>query len=114
MAVPGPTARLRFREMTPADQAPMETLLGDPAVMWVYPRPYDPVGVRGWIDWNVRLYREHGFGLWLLELRETGEFIGECGLTPQVVEGVTDEPIPVYEVRVEGDEVRVEAAGDGR
>jgi nitrite reductase/ring-hydroxylating ferredoxin subunit len=31
----------------------------------------------------------------------------------EVIDGVTDEPIPVYAVRVEGDEVRVEAPGSG-
>jgi nitrite reductase (NADH) small subunit len=31
-------------------------------------------------------------------------------LTGEVVEGLTDEPIPVYEVRVEGDEVKVAVA----
>lgn len=76
--------------MTPADQPDMERLLGDAEVMWVYGAPFDRERVRDWIDWNVRLYRDHGFGLWLLTLRETGEFVGECGLTPQVVEGTTE------------------------
>lgn len=87
---PPPTSRLTFREMTPADQPQMQLLLGDPDVMWVYPRPYDHDKVRAWIDWNVGLYRDRGFGLWLLTLRETGEFVGECGLTPQQVEGTTE------------------------
>jgi RimJ/RimL family protein N-acetyltransferase len=90
VAVPPPTARLTFREMSPADQELMETLLGDPEVMWVYPRPYDSEAVRAWIDWNVGLYRDRGFGLWILTLRDTGEFVGECGLTPQQVEGTTE------------------------
>jgi nitrite reductase/ring-hydroxylating ferredoxin subunit len=34
-------------------------------------------------------------------------------VTGEVIDGVTDEPIPVYAVRVEGDEVRVEAPGNG-
>ena len=89
-ACPPPTARLAFREMTADDQPALERLLGDPEVMWVYATPFDGDRVRGWIDWNLRLYRERGFGLWLLTLRETGEFVGECGLTPQVVEGVTE------------------------
>jgi len=29
-------------------------------------------------------------GSGLIELRETGEFVGDCGLTPQEVEGVTE------------------------
>src|SRR4051794_7139915 len=90
MAVPPPTPRLAFREMTLADQPDMERLLGDPEVMWVYPRPYDAERVRDWIEWNRRLYRDRGFGLWLLTLRDTGAFVGECGLTPQEVEGTTE------------------------
>jgi RimJ/RimL family protein N-acetyltransferase len=76
--------------MTAADQPVLERLLGDPEVMWVYGAPFDTDRVRAWIDWNVRLYRERGFGLWLLSLRETDEFVGECGLTPQVVDGTTE------------------------
>ena len=43
-----------------------------------------------WTAWNQRLYREHGFGLLLLTLREGGEFVGDCGLTPQQVDGVIE------------------------
>jgi hypothetical protein len=53
----------------------MAELLGDPQVMRHYPQPKS---------------REHGFGLWLLTLRATGEFVGDCGLTPQLVDGVTE------------------------
>jgi len=73
-----------------ADQPAMERLLGDPEVMWVYPRPFTTDAVRAWIEWNVGLYRDRGFGLWILTLRDTGEFVGECGLTPQQVEGTTE------------------------
>ena len=31
--------------------------------------------------------------------------------TGEVIDGVTDEPIPVYEVRVEGEDIRIKAAG---
>lgn len=40
----------------------------------------------GWIAWNQRNYREHGFGLWVIE-SHAGEFLGDCGLTMQEVEG---------------------------
>jgi RimJ/RimL family protein N-acetyltransferase len=39
-----------------------------------------------WIDWNVGTYAEHGFGLWVIETH-AGEFVGDCGLTLQEVEG---------------------------
>jgi RimJ/RimL family protein N-acetyltransferase len=58
--------------------------------MRYYPRPKNRDEALAWIDWNQRLYQQEGFGLWLLTLRATGEFVGDCGLTPQLVEGTTD------------------------
>lgn len=73
--LPAPTPRLRFREMTEADLPDISTLdLGGTR------------GPAGWIEWNRRSYAEHGFGLWVVETHE-GEFVGDCGLTLQEVEG---------------------------
>ena len=68
----------------------MAALLGDPEVMAYYPRPKSREEARAWIEWNQRLYREHGFGLWLMTLRHSGAFVGDCGLTLQRVDGVTE------------------------
>jgi RimJ/RimL family protein N-acetyltransferase len=84
---PGPTRRLAFRQMLGSDLDDMAALLGDPAVMRYYPRPKNRDEALAWIDWNRRLYRQEGFGLWLITLSSTGEFVGDCGLTPQEVEG---------------------------
>lgn len=43
-------------------------------------------GPHGWIAWNRRNYADHGFGLWVIETH-AGEFVGDCGLTMQEVEG---------------------------
>ncbi len=88
--VPPPTSRLAFREMTPDDLDDMAALLGDPEAMRFYPHPKSRDEALAWITWNQRLYREHGFGLWLLTLRDSSEFVGDCGLTPQDVDGVTE------------------------
>jgi RimJ/RimL family protein N-acetyltransferase len=87
--VPAPTQRLAFRQMTARDLDDMAALLGDPEVMRYYPHPKNRDEALAWIDWNQRLYRQEGFGLWLLTLRATGEFVGDCGLTPQQIEGTT-------------------------
>ena len=84
MAVPAPTPRLTFREMTLDDLDDMAGLLSDPQVMRHYPQPKTREEALAWIAWNQRLYREHGFGLWLLTLRATGAFVGDCGLTPSM------------------------------
>jgi RimJ/RimL family protein N-acetyltransferase len=83
------TARLMFRDMTPEDLDDMASLLGDPEVMTYYPRPTTRPEAAQWIDWNRSLYRTHGYGLWLLTTAD-GEFVGDCSLTPQVVDGVTE------------------------
>jgi RimJ/RimL family protein N-acetyltransferase len=97
--------------MTLDDLDAMAALLGDPQVMRYYPHPKSREEALAWIAWNRRLYREHGFGLWLLTLRATGEFVGDCGLTPQHVDGVTELEVG-YHVRaaLQGRGLATEAA----
>jgi RimJ/RimL family protein N-acetyltransferase len=83
------SARLTFREMSLDDLDDMALLLGDPEVMTYYPRPKTREESAQWIYWNRGLYRTHGYGLWLLTAAD-GAFVGDCGLTPQVVDGVTE------------------------
>jgi RimJ/RimL family protein N-acetyltransferase len=83
------TERLVLREMTDDDLDNIATLLGDEDVMAYYPRPKTREEAQRWIRWNTRLYNEHGFGLWVMTLRD-GTFVGECGLTIQVVDGVEE------------------------
>jgi RimJ/RimL family protein N-acetyltransferase len=83
------SARLTFREMTPDDLDDMARLLGHPEVMTYYPRPKTRDEAGQWIEWNRALYRTRGYGLWLLSTQD-GAFVGDCGLTPQQVDGVTE------------------------
>lgn len=65
----------------------MAALLGDPEVMRFYPAPKTREQAAQWIAWNQRNYAERGYGLWILET-SAGEFVGDCGLTWQTVNGV--------------------------
>lgn len=85
--------------MTVADLDDMAALLGDPEVMRYYPRPLSRSETLGWIEWNRRLYRSRGFGLWVM-LTHDDEFVGDCGLTVQRVDGV-DEIEVGYHVRAD-------------
>ncbi|WP_394771563.1 GNAT family N-acetyltransferase [Lacisediminihabitans sp.] len=78
--------RLTFRKMTDDDLDEMAGLLGDPGVMAYYPRPKSVGEAQAWIDWNTSNYEKHGFGLWIIETR-SGQFVGDCGLTWQAVNG---------------------------
>jgi RimJ/RimL family protein N-acetyltransferase len=75
--------------MTPADLDNMTTLLGSPVVMAYYPRPKTRDEAAGWVAWNEENYARDGFGLWILH-DSSGAFVGDCGLTWQVVDGVAD------------------------
>jgi RimJ/RimL family protein N-acetyltransferase len=111
MPPPPPTPRLAFREMTHDDLDDMAGLLGDPEVMRYYPRPKSRDEALAWIAWNQRLYREYGVGLWLVTLRDSGEFVGDCGLTPQQVDGAAEIEVG-YHVRaaLQGRGLATEAA----
>ena len=83
------TARLRLREYTMADLDALYQILSDAETMKHYPAPYDRARTKGWIDWCLNSYRTEGFGLWAVELKETGAFIGDCGLSLQNIDGET-------------------------
>jgi RimJ/RimL family protein N-acetyltransferase len=75
--------------MTEDDLDDVARLLGDPVVMRFYPAPKSRSAALDWIRWNRRDYARDGFGLWLLT-DPGGAFLGECGLTWQEVDGVSE------------------------
>ncbi|MBR5409362.1 MAG: GNAT family N-acetyltransferase [Clostridia bacterium] len=81
------TKRLLLREMTQDDYAALLPVLGDPETMRHYPTAFDGQRVKDWIERNRNRYRKDGFGLWAVCLKETGELIGDCGLTLQNING---------------------------
>jgi RimJ/RimL family protein N-acetyltransferase len=80
------TARLRLRPYTLADESALFEVFADPYAREFYPEMADRAKVRKWIEWNLGNYGEFGYGLWAVELKSSGEFIGDCGLTWQDVE----------------------------
>lgn len=109
------TRRLILRELTPGDLDDIAALLGDPEVMRYYPRPRSREEAGEWIDWNLRLYRDYGFGLWAVTLRDSGAFVGDCGLTLQRVDGAEEIEVG-YHVRasLQGNGYATEAAAAAR
>ena len=87
------TTRLRFRPYAIEDVGHVYELFADSCAQRFYPMSVDGDAAQGWICWNLRNYDQYGFGLWALELRETGEFAGDCGITMQEVDEV-----PTHEV----------------
>lgn len=81
------TDRLVLREFTPDDFEALYEILSDPETMQHYPAPYDAERTKNWITWNLNNYKKYGFGLWAVVLKETGEFIGDCGISIQNIDG---------------------------
>ena len=81
------TERLLLREMTEEDFPALYKVLADSDIMKHYPYVFDEDRVRNWILRNIDRYRVFGFGLWAVCLKGTGEMIGDCGLTLQLVNG---------------------------
>ena len=81
------TERLRLRAYTTADEAELFEVFADPYARRFYPEMADRAKVRAWIEWNLGNYNEFGFGLWAMEVKVEGRFVGDCGLTYQDVEG---------------------------
>jgi RimJ/RimL family protein N-acetyltransferase len=81
------TSRLALREFVPADADALKRVIGDPITMRYYPFPFDRTAVVRWIERNRKRYEDHGHGLWAMDLRSSGEMIGDCGITLQEVGG---------------------------
>ena len=77
------TPRLSLRRMGEGDLPALGKMLQDARVMYAYNGPFTEAETREWLDRQLARYERWGFGLWGMDLRETGEMIGQCGLTMQ-------------------------------
>ncbi len=83
------TARLFLRQMTQKDFNSLAAILQDEETMTAYNGAFNDEEVQEWLDRQLMRYREYGpeMGLWAVVLKETGEMIGQCGLTYQPWKG---------------------------
>jgi RimJ/RimL family protein N-acetyltransferase len=76
------TDRLLMRRWRPADREPFAAMNADPEVMRYFPATMTRAASDAFVDRIEGRFEERGFGLWALERRETGEFLGYTGLNP--------------------------------
>lgn len=81
------TDRLYLREMKQSDFNSLCDFLQDAQVMYAYEHAFSNDEVQTWLDNQIRRYQKFGFGLWAIIKKDTGEFIGDCGLTYQDFNG---------------------------
>jgi ribosomal-protein-alanine N-acetyltransferase len=92
MTTPHPileTDRLILRPLTMDDLDDLAALYRDPEI-----RRYFPEGVISYeetkeeLEWQIENnYAKYGYGLWATIHKETGKFIGRCGLLPWHLDG---------------------------
>lgn len=105
------TDRLILRQMGRDDAHLLQQIFADPIAMKYYPSTKDNQETMEWIDWTLRNYEECGAGLWIVENRINGDFLGQCGIVPQIVEGVREMEIGyLFARRVWGNGYATEAA----
>jgi RimJ/RimL family protein N-acetyltransferase len=92
-SVPPDTQRLCFRALNLEDMGPLQVIFSDPVAMRHYPALKSVAETREWIERSMASYARHGHGLWAVCLRETGEFLGQCGLIHQELRAKPDKEI---------------------
>ena len=93
------TERLVLRKMTQDDAGNLLEIFSDPVAMKYYPSTKNEHETMDWITWTEKNYHEYGVGLWIVEDKLTGEFLGQCGIVPQEVDGVIEMEIGYLFVR---------------
>lgn len=74
------TERLLLRRWRRRDRKPFAALNADPEVMEHFPSRLTRDQSDAMVDRLEELFKSQGFGLWALEVKQTGEFIGFTGL----------------------------------
>lgn len=92
------TPRLILREFVPEDVDALAKVICDSETTKYYPVTFDRAATVEWIERNRLRYAMDGFGLWAMILKQTGELVGDCGLTRQDVNGTSEIEIG-YHVR---------------
>jgi ribosomal-protein-alanine N-acetyltransferase len=74
------TPRLILREWRDDDLEPFAAMSADPEIMELLLGPYDRAKSENWVAWARDFWREHGYGLWVVEIPGTARFVGIVGL----------------------------------
>ena len=83
------TKRLILRPMLESDLDALLLIFTDPNVMASFGEdPFTREQMQRWLQRNLDHQKEHGYGLFSVLLKETGELIGDCGLEQMDVNGL--------------------------
>jgi RimJ/RimL family protein N-acetyltransferase len=77
------TKRLSLRHLALNDVDNLLGIFSDPDAMRYYSATKGRKETIDWINWNIKSYIDHGFGLWAVMRKDTSAFAGQCGLIMQ-------------------------------
>ena len=81
------TDRLRLRPLTWEDLEDLCEILQDRETMYAYEHAFSDREVEEWLKRQLTRYERDGFGLWAAVDKESGEMVGQIGLTLQDWDG---------------------------
>jgi RimJ/RimL family protein N-acetyltransferase len=80
------TKRVYLRELTVTDIPEMSKILQNAETMYAYEHAFTDEEVSAWYTTQLERYKNYGYGLWAVILKEINVFIGLCGLSLQTVD----------------------------
>lgn len=105
------TKRLILRRLSNEDLPFLKLSLCDAETMYAYEHGFSDEEAREWLQRQLDRYEKDNCGLWGVVLKDTGGFIGQCGITMQPLE---DDTVPeigyVFDRRFWGHGYATEAA----
>jgi RimJ/RimL family protein N-acetyltransferase len=76
------TDRLIMRRWLDSDLEPFAAMNADPETMRFFPATLDRAASDAMVERIEQRFEQQGYGLWALEVTESGQFIGFTGLNP--------------------------------
>ena len=81
------TKRMHLRPLSSGDEDHLLKIFSDPVAMEFYLGTKTQEDAEKWIEKTKKIYQEQQIGFLVCELKDTGEFVGICGLLPQSPNG---------------------------
>ncbi|MDD3915431.1 MAG: GNAT family N-acetyltransferase, partial [Bacteroidales bacterium] len=81
------TSRLYLRQLIIQYISNLSLVLSDKESMRYYPHALSNEEVEKWIERNIERYNNDGFGLWAVIRKADNQFLGDCGITLQNIDG---------------------------
>ena len=81
------TERLAIRKLTHDDFETLIAIMGKPEVMYAWEHGFSEDDVRSWIERQLTRYTKDGIGYFAVELKESGQLIGQAGLMKTTMNG---------------------------